>query len=49
MENPVTTVEREKAQRQPKAEVEVKGLSRFENEPFADTLMTIAFRVSPTW
>jgi RHH-type proline utilization regulon transcriptional repressor/proline dehydrogenase/delta 1-pyrroline-5-carboxylate dehydrogenase len=36
MENPETTVEREKAQRQPKAEAEVKGLARFENEPFAD-------------
>jgi RHH-type proline utilization regulon transcriptional repressor/proline dehydrogenase/delta 1-pyrroline-5-carboxylate dehydrogenase len=36
MENPAVTVEREKAQRQPKAAAEVKGLPRFENEPFAD-------------
>jgi RHH-type proline utilization regulon transcriptional repressor/proline dehydrogenase/delta 1-pyrroline-5-carboxylate dehydrogenase len=36
MENPVATVEREKAQRRPGAEPEVKGLTRFENEPFAD-------------
>lgn len=36
MENPVVTVEREKAQRHPEAKPEVKGLTRFENEPFAD-------------
>lgn len=36
MENPVVTVEREKAQRRPEAKPEVKGLTRFENEPFAD-------------
>jgi len=36
MENPVLTAEREKAQRTPKAEPEIKGLRRFENEPFAD-------------
>ena len=36
MENPVVTVEREKAQRKPQAAAETKGLPRFENEPFAD-------------
>ncbi|PKN42545.1 MAG: L-glutamate gamma-semialdehyde dehydrogenase [Deltaproteobacteria bacterium HGW-Deltaproteobacteria-18] len=36
MENPAVTAEREKSQRRPKAEPEVKGLTRFENEPFAD-------------
>ncbi|SFL45649.1 RHH-type transcriptional regulator, proline utilization regulon repressor / proline dehydrogenase / delta 1-pyrroline-5-carboxylate dehydrogenase [Desulfomicrobium norvegicum] len=36
MENPVATVEREKAQRRPGADPEIKGLTRFENEPFAD-------------
>ncbi len=36
MENPAVTVEREKAQRKPVDAVEVKGLARFENEPFAD-------------
>lgn len=36
LENPVLTVEREKACRQPKTEPSVKGLARFENEPFSD-------------
>jgi RHH-type proline utilization regulon transcriptional repressor/proline dehydrogenase/delta 1-pyrroline-5-carboxylate dehydrogenase len=36
LENPVLTAEREKAARAPKAEPEVKGLPRFENEPFSD-------------
>ncbi len=36
MENPAVTAEREKNQREPKVETEVKGLTRFENEPFAD-------------
>ena len=36
LENPVLTAEREKAARAPKAEAEVKGLPRFENEPFSD-------------
>ena len=36
MENPELTVEREKAQRGPKAETVAEGLPRFENEPFAD-------------
>lgn len=36
LENPVQTVEREKASRQPKAAPAQSGLARFENEPFAD-------------